>query len=719
MPVGTIRQWSSGAVIKAHENSQFGNGWVPLSTSTALENIGHACDRAANSMIHKKLPINGEKFLDHEISDFERKDGQKHGKYTPNDFKKYTMGQYSFREEFSRRFMKPKLDAWAKIDEELDDANRRKGEEQGLSWEEINKSVLLTSSEIKEIKARVRANMVYDPDYFTTKEAKELHDIVMRTKKQLDRGLDFEGDEKKAYDKALKIANSIPESYDQVPVKKELIRQTMDDMNEAFADNWGVRTSFKTYLEDKYSEYFQKYKKQIFIDEGARQEKLFGVTIDEDASTFYPKLSSRMGSMSVEQQQKELPFEELIELRFEALYSKQVKGEWTGALIPALEKIEKAINFLPEGHCLSNDNLRQITQQDYDGGSHGGYAWYSPSTKRINLSSEAASEANVWGRVGEFNEFESTLYHEIGHSVSQKLGRANSLKYKYFVKECGWSYSQQAAKEENGFVATGDQKDVVREGSRQHIPLLTQYAHKSPEEAFAEYYSLYATNKEAIDKWLKTGDERPLHKKEYFGMTNMFGGKETVGSTIPDRTSIDPETRERVEKAAGDSNLDVDKHITMDVINPWHSKVSDYDKPNFSAYHKVRHRKNWGLEKMPPVIAVGHSGKYEIIDGANRREQAKMNKFMLPSIVVSKELHNQLTMKGLGNEEIINYAYSMHKNSRVPKPAEKPIKIQGLDYRGQVISTKDIKKSEQIFRRMRGIYNSPELQKALEVVSLG
>ncbi len=723
MPVGTIRQWQSGPMIKAHDNSIFNSGWFPLSTSEALERIGRTCDSAANEMIREKIPINGEKFLDHEISEFERPEGEKHGKYTPDDFKQYSgfggAGYYSFRNEFSRRFMKPKLDAYALIDEQLEEANRIKGEELGKSDDQIQKEIFLSKGEMQDIKTRVRAEIKYDESYFTTEEANELKEIVIRTKKQLDQGLNFEGEEKKAYEGAIKVANSLPEKYDKLQVKKAQMKDAIASIEDTFSDNWGVRESFKTYIEDKYSEYFQKYKDEIFRDEGERQEKLFGVKIDEDPKTFYPKIDRKLTGLTLEQQEEQFPFQELIEMRFEAKYSKQVKGNWNKSLIPALEKIETAINFLPDGHCLTNENLRQITQEDFDGGSHGGYAWYNAGQKRINLSKDAVSEQNVWGRLGEYNEFESTLYHEIGHSVSQKLGRANSLPYKYFVKECGWSYSQAEAQTARGFEATGEDKDVRREGSRQNIPLLTEYAHKSPEEAFAEYYSLYATNKKEVDKWLETGNEKFLHKKEFYGTANPFAGKETVRSTIPDRTSIEPVIKQSIEKKARDSKLDLDDHIKMELINPWHSQVHDYDKHNYSARDKVRRRKGWGFDKVPPVIAVGDSGKFEILDGSNRREQAKMNRKQLPAIVVSKEAYTQLTAAGAHNEDIINYAYSMHKDTRIPKPKEKAEKISGFDYRGSVIPAKKIARSEHIFRRMKAIYDSDELQKAIEVLSLG
>lgn len=483
----------------------------------------------------------------------------------------------------------------------------------------------------------------------------------------------------------------------------------------------GVRESFKTYIEDKYHDYFQKYKKEIFVDEGKRQREEFGVDIDEDMKTFYPKIGERVQNMTTEEQEEKLPFQELMEMRFEALYSMQLKGNWNKDLLVGLYKIEKAFKFLPDGHMLTNDQLRMISQEDFNGGNHGGYAWYSPNERRINFSSQAATSTGVWGRLHQSNEFESTMYHEIGHAVSQKLGGKHSLKYKYFVKECGWSYSQDEARSPKGMEATGDDRDVPRRGSRQNVPLLTDYAHKSPEEAFAEYYSIYANNKKDIDNFLKTGDEKHLEKKEFYGVKKgSWDSPKTVHETIPPHISLSSEKKYDIERSIRNLHLTEKDHIKIDLINPWHAKVHEQDLPNYSAREKVRNRKNWGVENMPPVIAVAHNGKYEIIDGVNRREQAKLNKYQLPAITISKEMYEKMTERGYNHSDLIAYAYDYHSMSHIPRPSEEaPQRIAGIDYRGTIIPSGKIKKSEKIFRRMHEIFNSDELQKAFDTLRFG
>lgn len=243
MPVGTIRSWQSGEMIKAHDGSLFGSGWYPLSTSVKLDNIGRECDSAANVMRHKKTPINGEKFLDHEIEEFTDENGEK--KYTPDDFKQYSgfggAGYYSFRNEFSRRYMKPKLDAYDQINTALRDANYEKAMELGKSADQAEKQIFLTSDEIREIKTQIRADIQSDESYFTVDEAHELKGIVMRTKAQLDKGVDFDGEEKRVYLKSMAIADSLPEKYDKIMVKKAQVKEAIGEINTTFTDNWGSK----------------------------------------------------------------------------------------------------------------------------------------------------------------------------------------------------------------------------------------------------------------------------------------------------------------------------------------------------------------------------------------------------------------------------------------------------------------------------------------------
>lgn len=85
-PIGTIRHWQNGTVIKAHDGSKFSAGWIPYSTDNGFHDIGNKCDNLANSLRNKKIPISGEKYLDHEINEFEKPEGKEFGPFHASDF---------------------------------------------------------------------------------------------------------------------------------------------------------------------------------------------------------------------------------------------------------------------------------------------------------------------------------------------------------------------------------------------------------------------------------------------------------------------------------------------------------------------------------------------------------------------------------------------------------------------------------------------------------
>lgn len=720
MPIGTIRDWENGTYIKAHDGCVFHNGWIPLSTSKVLEDIGKACDMIANSMRFHKLPINGEKFLDHEINEFKKNPGEEFGKYTSDDFKQYEgfagAGRYSFRNEFSRRFMKPKLDRAEAINEALLEANDKKGG----SYNDDR----LTPEEKNEIKESIRAEFKLNADtghergqgndsstaqkgLFTVAEAEELAGIVRRTKKQLDQGLNFEGDQKVIYDNATKLGNSLPEEYSRIAIKRAQRDEAIDNVNKAFSDNWGVMESFKFWIEEKYSEYVQKYKERIKKDEASEQESVFGVALDEAPETFYPKVFAKLKSGDV----SKYPFQELINLRFETKYNKQLTGKWTPEMLPAVEQVEHMLNSTPSGHMLTNSELKNITQEDYNGGDHGGYAWYNNVQRRINLSKNLVDGATgPWGRLTKLNEFQSVLAHEVGHAVSNKFGREGNLKYKEFVVACGWSYEQEELR--RGMTATGHQKDIRREGSMSHLKLLTEYSHKSPEEAFAEHYSIYHNNKSEIDHWLNTGDSSSLARASKT-IVNSTPGEKTIGSVFSRSTDKPTEETDRLLRNV---HLDPQAHIKVEMISPWESHPSESERRKFDPDH-VNSKLRYGTgNELLPIVAINDHNRYEVIEGINCQVTAKYLKKMIPSVSVSKELHSALTQRGYNDNDIATYATHIARDKNIPRQDSIPRKLTGIEYANTILPVEEIKKSENIFRKMRNIYNSEELKKALESI---
>ena len=180
-PVGTIREWQSGWVIKAHDPMQpFSGGWIPLKTSPQLEEIGINCDHLASSIKNYKLPINGEKFLDHEINEFRDDNGKKI--FTADSFKKYEgfygAGRYAFRNEFSRLFMQNDMQLKEEINSALVRANIEKGGDR--------KTCALTEEEKSKIRDSVKSTFKELNNPFTVDSANKLYGIVKRVKDQLD-----------------------------------------------------------------------------------------------------------------------------------------------------------------------------------------------------------------------------------------------------------------------------------------------------------------------------------------------------------------------------------------------------------------------------------------------------------------------------------------------------------------------------------------------------
>lgn len=779
MPIGTIRHWEKGDVIKAHENSILHSGWIALQTNEALESIGRDCDSKANSMILKKTPINGELFLDREINEFEKDDKGNHP-FNPANFKQYKgfygAGQYSFRNEFSKRFMADKIKLQDDIHKALLEENEREGGENTGD----NKKDVLSASQKKSIRRKVELDFKYNEVLFTTDDAKKLQGIVDRTYRQLMLGVNFpEGSiEKTAYDNALKVADSFPLKYERIKIKRELKETTLKEIDRIFVDNWGVRESVRRLLNEKYGEYVTKFAKQISTDEAFDQEATFGVKLNDDADTFYKALFAKVkkdkenieinfdeyiGSRFVVSEegiestleiqkdkkgpflidinslndadneenkiyvikpeknneeivnqvkntiistQSNYPFQELIYLRFETLYKKQLVGNWNIEMLPVIYNIEKFMNELPSGHFKTNSEVNVISNKNFE---EDGYAFYSADIKEISFNDKAANAFQIWGKLKGEQEFVSTCSHEIGHAVSEKFGRSTNLDYKKFVVACGWSYQHLKLSGEH---ATGDDKDIGRQGSMSQAQLLTEYSHKSPEEAFAEYYSIYACNKDAIDNWLKTDDINVLNKKSKLVVKQKSKDQEKPVSNFYHKVILD--TDSKIGKVVDNSNLDLNDHIKLDLVNPWHVHYTKEQELHLNDSTNVK----YGIvasrhDEVMPVIAIKNKfNHYTCLDKGFINEGCKYTKKFTPAIVITEELYHHLS-KQFDNKAIQNYVINHTIDEKVPQQSSKPIHKSGIEYRNDIIESKLFAVNKDRMVLMKHIFESKQLQKAL------
>jgi hypothetical protein len=760
-PQGTIRHWQNGDVIKAFSNNLIHSGWIPLATSPTLEEIGRNCDSKANEMIREKTPVNGELFLDREINEFEKDDKGNHP-FNPANFKQYEgfygAGRYSFRNYFSKLFMADKLE----LAERVTNAMLKANEDAGGENEGDNKKDVLTLEQKKSIRREVEQDYKFNGDKFKVEDAEKLQGIVARTYKQLKLGVNFEDTkEKETYAEALKIADELPKEYQRIGVKRKQKEDILLKVNEVFKDNWGVRESVKILLDKAYGEYVRKFSKQISDDEAKDQEATFGVKLDDDVETFYKALfkkvkedKEKLGEIDLskyvgqefdiqyksymmtsgfigkkvklENDWKEklseesvikikdqivkleakYPFKELIYLRFQTLYQKSLAGNWNIDQLPVIYNLEKIINSLPSGHFRTNDDVTVVSNKDF---GDKGYAFYSQNAREISFNDKAANAFQIWGDLKGEQEFNSTCTHEIGHAVSKKFGRSGNIDYKKFVVQCGWSYQHLKL---SGEQATGDDKDINRAGSNSMSSLLTEYAHKSPEEAFAEYYSIYANNRDTIDKWLDTNNSEVLKQKSQLVVKQKSKEDEKTLSHFYKPSSI--EHASKVEQSVNNLNLDLKDHIKLDLINPWHVKYNKEEAQLVSSNENIKHGLYRArLEEVAPIIVVKKKlNEYECIQSGATNEGLKRVKKFAPAIVISEEVYHHLK-KQYSDQQVKDYATQHLQNEKVPIQASQPVFKSGIEYRNDILDVKDLVANRERLQLMRHIFNSKALAKAL------
>lgn len=187
-------------------------------------------------------------------------------------------------------------------------------------------------------------------------------------------------------------------------------------------------------------------------------------------------------------------FNKVAKLRFNTIIKTvDLDGEWGGKQKDILQHFENfALKTLPKGHIVNNASLKSFENHNYK--SNPSYALYNRVSKKISLSDKMTEKTQIKGNLDIEHEFKAVMSHEIGHAVSDKLKEIDLDKYKNFSKLCGWD-DEGSLKN-----ATGDQSKIERKDGGE---LITPYAEVSSSEAFSEYYSIYALNKDAIDSMIK------------------------------------------------------------------------------------------------------------------------------------------------------------------------------------------------------------------------
>lgn len=792
MPIGTIRHWKSGTVIKAHEGSIFANGWIPLTTNEHFNAKGSKADSVAQEILQYKEPVPGEDLLDYLILHFENESGDpKEAKYKPDDFKKYEgfygAGRYAFRNEFSRLAMEPKLKLADVINQRLVEANPKDsyGPEKADDLSAAEKKAIRDQARKEFEEGTLPELHGYQP--FKIEDVDNILEILKETREHLRRGFDV-GEKQPTLDDIVKRYNTFVDEYMPLKDVRAEMRDLFQILGAEFKDNVVVSMGLQKNILKAFDQYREKYRDKIRED--SREEALaaLGVEIDAKPAVFYSALKKTIESFTKEAEEvdldskvgsivelgsrvyrlekrseglilaslggdrdvnigndsynsvseidvaryftgmKDLPFDSLFNARFNLLYNKRLEGNWNYLNYGALVQTEVFMLSVPEGHAISNDVITAITQTDYNGGDHDGYAWYNKSLKRINFSSEAVGQTQVIGSLENPEEFKAVMVHEMGHAVSAKLGAANSMNYRKFVVACGWSYGDQP--EIKTLHATGDDKDIYRGGSQSHIKLLTDYAHKSPEEAFAEYYSIYHLNKKEIDKWLDTNDTGHLKKTQALVMSGSKLGGHSIGTDSLTKRIVrkyegsdKPDPRVlvgNIERSL--SHLDGSQlEVQPKLISPWNAKKHD-DNNEAMDVDRVRRNLKRKDKSYELTVVVQHGpNDYRTIANHEGTVYAQYKKLGQPAVVVSRDFYHNARQNGYSREDIAAYAVIKASGHNTPKAEQVTSKkIEGLAWRNQILEVSDLMESKKPFEAMRHVYHSNELKKALqELFALG
>ena len=809
-PVGTQNYWeSTGAtMIKTHDNTIFDDiisPWIPLpQTEEHWLQRFRELDRKASYILTYKEPVEGELWLDKEISEFKTSSGKT---FSPSDLKQFKsfgggLAGYSFTEELIKRREWNRINLQAKIAEALVEANENKkyeGAKRGESFDDTQKT-FLTKDEIKEIKEQVKTNYKEDTSQHISKEdVDEIQKLLDRVLGYLERGENFEGDQAAVYEEGKALINRLLNGeYNPLSEIRVITREYLQKMDKVFKDAWGVRESYRKKLDSSFTKYISRFRTQIEkeelevfkqvvgVDLYAPTDEFYGAIakskifeevnledyigkmvphpenkykdvlferyedgkmyfVDETATTTvdtdYPNNDNYIGkeqNLRVSQDtlqslisQREIgsELEIPLKLRFTKLYDKDIQGDFNRGDLTLLRTFEKIGQYLPSGHLLTNPMLRRLRKETYFQNGDNSYAHYQNNKREIYVSNQAA-KSNQLGIVdlNRGEELASVLVHEVGHALSERLGRRDSMAYKKFVAECGWTWEQfKLGNRTTNYIATGGQQDIKRHGSKSNVPLITEYSGKSPEEAFAEYYSFYSQYKKHIDKFLTTGNKTHLEKDTIV----------KIDKSPKDFSHYSQgmwEDSERLKTVVGidailtESKRDLKSHIKVTVIDPYLDNLEVTKEKHVPTgkivYNKSERSKN--REVPQPVFSIfdAFTGKQDIVneEGTNDSSVHFANKYLRrvsPTFSISKECYKLLKDKGFSHRQIRDYTLDKVRDEKIPivKNIDEGEK-KGLKYRSDFVDANNLEKMTGIFRSMKGIWESEELQKALEEMGL-
>jgi hypothetical protein len=585
--------------------------------------------------------------------------------------------------------------------------------------------------------------------------------------------------------------------YVNIDVRKEEYRSWKNKITNHFSNNWGIRESFSKDLEKSFRKYFSDWKIEIEEDEVIDFIKKTGVDLYEETKYFYERLEENLskntsvfdldnlegkiisspydkykdikiteyikqkdlddlGTLKYEEldnigiekkfylsnedlikvlRRNEIPELEIpLKIRFQVLYSIGLEGGWGEDDLKFLHIFEKLANFLPKGHVVNNEFLEKVRKNEFFGDTDNGYASFSSSEKEIYISNKCVERVGRGMEINSGHEVASVLIHEIGHALSTKLGKRNDIKYKKFVRDCGWDWQQFDRKNEGSYQATGFGSPTKREGTRNNVPLITKYSERSPEEAFAEYYSFYSQYKSRIDNFIKS-EGKDKHLIRVNSEIKAKPSPKKFGEHILESFNRGEEEMEwecmRAQLEDCGRSLKKGENLKISVLDSYSEKslktlTQITLNPSLIAAQKHKFSKN--KSNPSPVFTVFDegTGEHDILRDENgnlsHSEDAYVhfsNKYLrrdTPVFSISRTDYRELKSGGWEDNQIRNFVLNEIKGEFVPEvnweQTEDNEKIEGLIYRGVIVKDSVISKNIETFKRMREIWEDEKLSKS-------
>jgi hypothetical protein len=145
--------------------------------------------------------------------------------------------------------------------------------------------------------------------------------------------------------------------------------------------------------------------------------------------------------------------------------------------------------------------------------------------------------------------------------------------------------------------------------------------------------------------------------------------EEKLSSLVKIEPYNDPEDEysQDLDSYLEDDNIDWEKESYISLLNPndiqpseWNFLETDPNNPISVEYSKR------DPKTVPPILVVKRgSNSYEAIDGIHRVYAFRLNKHMIPAIIISPTLEQGLSTN---DTQMVNFMFNKYKDSNIPTP---------------------------------------------------